>query len=229
MVVVCAAGSTFDASLIVIASASARAAAALAAEDGTGPQRRIARALAATASLATLITAGLLLGHDRAPFALAVLLAAVFASAHLGRVVGHGERDHTAAAGMSAPGDARADRVGALARWLAVGLIALIAVAIAFAIAVRGVTVPQGAPRWMRVDRASELIYERGLLASVRLIAAILDRGAEASIDRGGELLGVVLVRTSARVRAIGAASAWRNEAIFLAAAVAIALYWTLR
>ncbi len=262
VVVVCAAGSTFDASLIVIASASARAAAALAAEDGTGPQRRIARALAATASLATLITAGLLLGHDRAPFALAVLLAAVFASAHLGRVVGHGERDRAAVSGMSAPGDARADRVGALARWLAVallasaalvviplalsgglslgapassatpgtvGLIALIAVAIAFAIAVRGVTVPQGAPRWMRVDRASELIYERGLLASVRLIAAILDRGAEASIDRGGELLGVVLVRTSARVRAIGAASAWRNEAIFLAAAVAIALYWTLR
>lgn len=263
VVVVCAAGSSFDASLVVIASASARAAAALAAEDGTGPQRRIARALAATASLATLITAGLLLGHDRAPFALAVLLAAVFASAHLGRVVGHGERDDaTAAAGMSAPGDTRADRVGALARWLAgallaaaslvviplalsgglslgapassvtpgtVGLIALIAVAVAFAIAVRGVTVPQRAPRWMRVDRASELIYDRGLLASVRLIAAILDRGAEASIDRGSELFGIVLLRTSARVRGIGAVSAWRHEAIFVAAAVAIALYWTLR
>ena len=263
VVVVCAAGSSFAAILVAVASASARAAAALAAGGGTGSQRRIARTLAATASLATLITAGLLLGHDRAPFALAVLLAAVFASAHLGRVARHGERDDgTAAAGMSAPGDARADRVGALARWLAgvllaaaalvviplalsgglslgapassvtpgtVGLIALVAVAIAFALGVRGVTAQKRFPRWLRADRASDTIYERGVLAPVRLIAAILDRGAEASIDRGGELLGVVLARTSARVRAMGLASVWRHEAIVLAAAVAIALYWTLR
>ena len=266
VVVAASVGSPFAANLVAIAAAFARGAAVLAADHTTPQQERLGRitgTFAAFASLAVFVSAALLLGDDRRPFAVALLAAAALASAHLGRVFRlSGREEATSSFATWADAAAWTDRVkgyahtlaeivlaaaslmvvalalsgalslGAPATGLTVGpliVFAIIPVAIGFGVAVRGVTIQGRAARWMRVDHASEVVYDRGLLASVRLVAAALDRGAEASLLLGGEALGIVLERTSTRVRVLGAASVWRHEAIIVAAAVAIALYWTLR
>lgn len=265
VVVVVAAGSGFAAILIAIATAFARGAAALSAGGAAGQVRlrAVVRVLAAIASVAVFVTAALLLGDDRIGFALALLGAAVLASAQLGHVLRRGARDDDASSiGISVMGLARADRLGAYAAPLIATVLALtaltaialalsgglslgapatgvsagplaavavVAALIAFGVGTRGLALPSRAVRWMRGDRASAVLYDLGLLALVRVMAATLDRGAEVSIERVSEALGIVLERTGVGLRAIGTASVWRHEAIFLAAAVAIALYWTLR
>ncbi|MDQ2952258.1 MAG: hypothetical protein M3R54_08340 [Chloroflexota bacterium] len=110
-----------------------------------------------------------------------------------------------------------------------VGTIAIVVALIALGAGLRGVALPSGAVRWLRSARATELVYDRGVVALFRMLAATIDRGAEASIELAGAAVGIVLERTSVGLRTIGSGSVWRHEAIFVAATVAIALYWTLR
>jgi NADH-quinone oxidoreductase subunit L len=233
--------------LLVLALAASRPALVLAAGAEPGRIRSTAVALAALSACAIPVTAGsvavasLAGALETRPMALVATLAAVaLGSAATMRVaVGLIRRPAAPRGSRSLLGGGLLLVFGALA--VAIDgplstaihplgtLVAIAGATLGIALAARRSVTPPWLARAASSGFELEGIYRLAIVAPFRSLAEVLGRGSEGAIERGADLIGASVVRSSALVRRARSRYASADGAIALAAIVALLAYWGLR